>query len=221
MIIHWMRTIILLVLALLSGGSIVLAQSAPSQPTAAGVASIAPYTLRPGDVIRLRIWREPDLSGDFPVDEYGKVNLPLVGTYSVLEESRESLHQKLLSAFGKSVENLSMDVVFIRRIPVVGAVRNPGLYSIDPTMTVSDALALAGGSTIEAKRMKITLMRSGAVVISDIDPASLVSQLPIAKGDQIYLPPQDGFFTRNPWVIGTAIQSFVTLAAAILTISTR
>jgi protein involved in polysaccharide export with SLBB domain len=179
------------------------------------------YTLRPGDVIRLRIWREPDLSGDFPIDEYGRVNLPLIGTYPVTRETRESLHQKLVSAFGKSVENLSMDVIFIRRVPVIGAVRTPGLYPIDPTMTVGDAVALAGGSTVEANKSKILLMRSGKTVIGDVDPALLVSQLPIQRGDQLYIPPQDGFFTRNPWVIGTAIQSFVALAAAIVTVTSR
>jgi polysaccharide export outer membrane protein len=179
------------------------------------------YSLRPGDAIRLRIWREPDLSGEFPVDEYGRVNFPLIGTYPVADETRESLHQKLVGAFAKSVENLSMDVIFIRRVPVVGAVRSPGLFAIDPTMTVGDAVALAGGATVDLTRAKILLMRSGKAVISDVDPALLVSSLPIERGDQLYIPPQDGFFVRNPWVIGTVIQSLVTLTAAILTISRR
>src|SRR5690349_18744064 len=70
----------------------------------------AAYTLRPGDIVRLRIWREPDLSGDFPVDEFGRVNLPLVGTYNVVNETRESLQAKLVAAYKASVQNLSMDV---------------------------------------------------------------------------------------------------------------
>ena len=193
----------------------VRAAGRPSSPDA------VVYALRPGDVIRLRIWREPDLSGDFPVDEYGRVNFPLIGTYPVADESRESLHQKLVAAFAKSVENLSMDVIFIRRVPVTGAVRSPGLFPIDPTMTVGDAVALAGGPTVDASRAKIFLMRSGKAVMSDVDPALLVSRLPIERGDQLYIPPQDGFLTRNPWVIGTVIQSLVTLTAAILTISRR
>jgi protein involved in polysaccharide export with SLBB domain len=184
-------------------------------------AARAGYTLRPGDIIRLRIWREPDLSGDFPVDEFGRVNLPLIGMYTVTNETREVLHQRLLSAFKKSVENLSMDVVFIRRVPVVGAVRTPGLYPIDPTMTVGDAIALAGGATGDGEDAKIRLMRSGRSIIADVDAALLVSELPIERGDQLYIPPNEGFFDRNPWIIGTAIQSLVTLTAAIVTVSRR
>ena len=179
------------------------------------------YTLRAGDIVRLRVWREPDLSGDFPVDEFGRVNLPLVGTYPVLNETRESLHDKLVSAFKTSVQNLSMDVIFFRRIPVTGAVRTPGLYPVDPTMTVADAVALAGGSTREAEKTTIALMRSGKIIRKDLDPALPVSQLDTNPGDQLYVPLETGYFNRNPWALTTIVQSAVTLAVAILTISIR
>jgi protein involved in polysaccharide export with SLBB domain len=195
-----------------------IAQSSPDGGLGAPGAG---YTLRPGDIVRLRIWREPDLSGDFPVDEMGRVNLPLVGTYPVANETRESLHQKLVSAYRTSVQNLSMDVIFLRRIPVVGAVRTPGLYPIEPTMTVADALALAGGSTLDADQTSITLMRGGRVQEKDINPARSVSELLTLPGDQLYVPPSSGFFTRNPWVAGTIIQAIVTIGVAIVTISHR
>jgi len=177
------------------------------------------YTLRPGDIVRLRIWREPDLSGDFPVDELGRVNFPLIGTLPVTDLTRESLHEKLLEGYRKSVENLSMDVIFLRRVAVTGAVRTPGLYPIDPTMTVGDAVAMAGGSTLEAAKTRINLLRSGKAFMSDVDPATLVSLLPIQRGDQLYIPPQEGFIARNPWVIGTVIQGIMSVAVAIVTIS--
>jgi protein involved in polysaccharide export with SLBB domain len=179
------------------------------------------YTLRPGDVIRLRIWREPDLSGDFPVDEFGRVNLPLVGTYPVADETRESLQKKLVAAYRGSVQNLSMDVIFFRRVPVVGAVRTPGLYPVEATMTVADAIALAGGSILDADRTRIMLMRSGKIIQKNVDPAMPISQLATNPGDQLYIPPLTGFFDRNPWALGTIVQSAVTIAIAIVTISTR
>jgi polysaccharide export outer membrane protein len=177
------------------------------------------YTLRPGDIVRLRIWREPDLSGDFPVDEFGRVNLPLVGTYPVASETHESLEKKLNAAYRGSVQNLSMDVIIFRRIPVVGAVRTPGLYPVEATMTVADAVALAGGSTLDADRTTITLMRSGKIIQKNVDPAMAVSQLAMNRGDQIYIPPQTGFFDRNPWALGTIVQSSVAITIAIITLS--
>src|SRR5712671_2818383 len=90
--------------------SAALRQAAGAQAVNASTTSEAvtpaPYTLRPGDIVRLRIWREPDLSGDFPVDEFGHVNLPLVGTYPVANETRESLQAKLVAAYRASVQNL-------------------------------------------------------------------------------------------------------------------
>ena len=179
------------------------------------------YVLRPGDIVRLRIWREPDLSGDFPVDELGRVNLPLVGTYPVQNETMESLHQKLVAAYKTSVQNLSMDVIFLRRVPVVGAVRTPGLYPIEPTMTVADAVAMAGGSILDADHTRIALMRGGRVLEESVDPSRPVSDLLTRPGDQLYVPPASGFFARNPWFAGTLIQAAVTIAVAIVTIATR
>ena len=193
----------------------------PTGNTDGAPASSFRYTLRPGDIVRLRIWREPDLSGDFPVDEFGRVNLPLVGTYPVVNETRESLQAKLVAAYRTSVQNLSMDVIFLRRIPVVGAVRTPGLYPVEPTMTVADAVALAGGSILEAEQTSIMLMRSGKIIVKNVDPAIPISQLATNPGDQLYIPPRTGYFDRNPWALSTIVQSAVTIAVAILTISTR
>jgi protein involved in polysaccharide export with SLBB domain len=144
-----------------------------------------------------------------------------VGTYSVESETRESLEKKLNAAYRGSVQNLSMDVIIFRRIPVVGAVRTPGLYPVEATMTVADAVALAGGSTLDADRTTITLMRSGKIIQKNVDPAMAVSQLAMNRGDQLYVPPQAGFFDRNPWALGTVVQSSVTIAIAIITLSRR
>src|SRR4029077_5334979 len=100
--------------------------------------------LRPGDLIRLRIWREPDLSGEFQVDENGIATFPKIGPFNVLDESPESLKAKLLSGYAVYLRNPSVEVTMLRRINVFGAVQKPGLYPVDPTMTIADAVAAAG-----------------------------------------------------------------------------
>jgi len=54
-------------------------------------ASAATDYLRPGDVVQLRIWREPDMSGQYIVDEAGTVVFPRVGEYRVLDDTPETL----------------------------------------------------------------------------------------------------------------------------------
>ncbi len=165
--------------------------------------------LRPGDVVRLRIWREPDLSGDFPVDESGQVVLPRLGPVSVMAVSRDSLRRSLLVAYATYLKNPSIEVVLLRRVNVLGAVRNPGLYPVDPTMTVADALALAGGPSPDGKRDRVELLRGGNRLIVRLDPAARLGNTPVRSGDQLYVPQRSWISRNQPLVIGT----FTALAA--------
>src|SRR5215210_834950 len=86
--------------------------------------------LRPGDTIRLRIWREPDLSGDFQVDESGLVVLPKLGPTRVSGQDPRALKQLVTQSYAEYLKNPSIDVQILRRIQVLGAVKNPGLYPV-------------------------------------------------------------------------------------------
>ncbi len=135
---------LVLVLSSLASVSPLLAQS--GQPTAPPPASATPTgVLRPGDVVRLRIWREPDLSGDFQVDEQGTVVLPKIGALSIKEMPAASLKTMLVDKYSTYLRDPAIDVTVLRRVNVLGAVKNPGLYPVDATMTVADVFALAGG----------------------------------------------------------------------------
>src|SRR5688500_2028604 len=66
--------------------------------------------LRAGDAVRLRIWREPDLSGDFPVDETGTVVFPMIGAMRVNAESTASLKARLVTTYQNYLSHSSIDV---------------------------------------------------------------------------------------------------------------
>src|SRR2546423_10596685 len=102
------------------------AQTTPLQSTlASGVtqANAVSSVLAPGDIVKLRIWREPDLSGEFPVDENGIVTFPKIGALDVLKESPESLKETLLAKYDAFLRNPSVEVTLLRRINVLGAVQ--------------------------------------------------------------------------------------------------
>jgi polysaccharide export outer membrane protein len=165
-------------------------------------------------VIRLRIWREPDLSGDFPVDESGVVIFPKIGPTVVSTESPESLRAKLVRAYQEYLRNPSIDVTLLRRVNILGAVRNPGLYSVDATMTVADALALAGGTTPQGDPRKIELIRNGKRLVARVSRHMRIADAPIRSGDQLYVP-ERGWVSRNAVVVASAITASASLIIAL------
>jgi polysaccharide export outer membrane protein len=167
--------------------------------------------LQAGDVVRLRIWREPDLSGDFAVDERGVAVFPKIGPMTVQSQSPDSLEARLVRELSLYLRNPSVEVVLLRRVQVLGAVRNPGLFTVDPTMSVSDALAMAGGVTEDGKADRVRLVRRGQEMTISLTQDTRIADTPIQSGDQLYVP-QRGWISRNP----AAFAGVLTAAAGII-----
>src|SRR5688572_13731441 len=106
--------------------------AAPAGPRRLGAQELAEKaaeidSLRPGDIIRLRIWREPDLTGEFPVGADGIVVLPKLGPLRATGEAPQELERRIVEMYGRYLRNPSIEVIFLRRINIQGAVRQPGL----------------------------------------------------------------------------------------------
>jgi len=112
-------------------------------------------------MVRLRIWREPDLSGEYPVDERGEVVFPKIGPMLVTRLSADSLRLQLVQTYSTYLRDPSIEVTLLRRVNVQGAVKTPGLYQVDQTQTVADVLAQAGGATPDGKADRVELIRDG------------------------------------------------------------
>ncbi len=179
--------------------------SAPASSTLSRNDSLGSDALRPGDKVRLKIWREPDLSGDYDVDENGRVLLPKIGSMIVSGMSADSAKRTIVASFQSYLRNPTIEVVLLKRINVLGAVRTPGLYPVDPTMTISDVLALAGGAAPDGKPDRVRLLRGGAPVTVKLTTGTRVSDTPLRGGDQLYVP-QRSWLDRNLiFVIGTGV----------------
>ncbi|MDP2958257.1 MAG: polysaccharide biosynthesis/export family protein [Longimicrobiales bacterium] len=173
-----------------------------------------PQYLRPGDVVRLRIWREPDMSGEYIVDEAGMVIFPRVGEYRVLDDTPESLTARLLADYLQYLVNPSIEITVLRRVRIVGAVMNPGLHMVDPTITVADALAKAGGPSINADQDKIRIIRDGVEIAVDVRVDTRIADSPLRSGDQIYVPLR-GWVSRNAGLVAATMSAVVSLTIAL------
>jgi protein involved in polysaccharide export with SLBB domain len=188
------------ILTMTSG--IALAQSAPNGADSARVSSTS---LGPGDFILVKIWREPDLSDTVQVDNAGVGVFPKLGPMKVTGIRPDSLERLLVRDYSRYLQNPSIRVTVLRRITIWGAVMRPGAYPVDLTMTITDALTLAGGATAEGKSDKVELRRGNVRRVVDLsDKIQRVSDLSLRSGDQLIVP-QRSWVSRNPGLIVGAI----------------
>jgi polysaccharide export outer membrane protein len=202
-----------LLTTLLGSADATLAQQSPAgteQARALPTAAAAQNHLEPGDVIRLRIWREENMSGEFTVDADGTVVFPRLGARSVTAMAPPALKAELVQEYSRILRTPSVEVTFLRRIAVGGAVQRPAVYHIDPTMTVRDVVLEAGGPTPVGRNDVIELIRDGTLIQANLRQDLPIVESPIRSGDQLYIPERN-WLSRNIGAavgIGGAVLSF-------------
>ncbi len=174
----------------------------------------ASQTIRPGDVIRVAIFREPDMSLDYVVDETGSVVFAGAGEYNVLGDTKATLEVRLLADYGQRLRDPNIDVTVLRRVRIIGSVNDPGLHLVDATVTIADALAMAGGATALGDPDKIQIIRDGQEIAIDISADTRLSDSIIRSGDQIFVP-ERSWMSRNSNVVATALSASVALVIAL------
>jgi protein involved in polysaccharide export with SLBB domain len=205
------------VLAATAAGSLAPRLDAQAAAAAAGyrVGNDSAGVVRAGDLIRLKIWREPDMSGDITVDEAGVATLPRIGPLRVAGLAADSLRQDLIRSYARFLRDPSVDITVLRRVTILGAVRTPNVYHIEPSMTVAEALALAGGASPEGKQDRVELHRRGSTEAIQLSRKMRFADTPVRSGDELYVP-QRSWLSRNAGVVvagvGTATSILFLLA---------
>lgn len=122
----------------------------------------ATYQLSPGDKVKITVFNEPDLSGEFQVNDSGQVALPLAGEVPAADKTVPEFKIEVAKVLrGKFVKNprVAVEMVNYRPFNVIGEVRNAGQYPYRPGLTVQDAVALAGGYTYRANTRTLYVRR--------------------------------------------------------------
>ena len=154
--------ILITALALLSASSAVAQEdNKPRQP----------YTINPGDLLEISVWKEPDLQRQVLVRPDGAFSFPLSG--DILAEGRtvETVRQELTARLDSYIPGLVVTVTIAEingnKIYVIGQVRTPGQFIVNPRVDVIQALSIAGGMTpfAETNNIKILRRRNGEQTI--------------------------------------------------------
>ena len=123
------------------------------------------YRLGPGDRLKLTVFGESDLSGDFTIDGAGFIRLPLVGEVRAAGYTAQQLEGAVAAALSPAYlksPRVAVEVSTYRPFYIIGAVNRPGQYPYVDHMTALNAVALAGGFTPSAVESVVFIRREGS-----------------------------------------------------------
>lgn len=170
--------------ALLLGIGILAGCAATGAPCATAPppeAAVAGYRLGPGDLVRVTVFRQPDLSGQFRLDGDGELALPLAGEIRAgrltTRELEQAIAARLRDANYLVNPQVNVQVLTYRPFYIVGEVRRPGEYEYQNGLTLINAVALAGGYSYRAKASAATIERGACILPAGPDTPVLPSDV--------------------------------------------
>lgn len=162
---------------------------APVEPNPGDTPIVQPvaeaYRLGNGDDLRVTVFGEPELSGDFQVDGTGSISMPLIGSVQVagltLPEFQSTIENRLRGGFLVNPQ-VSAEVTNYRPYFILGEVNRPDQYQFSSGLTVMNAVAAAGGFTYRANRRDVFIRSAGANAERRV---TLTTTLEVQPGDTI------------------------------------
>jgi polysaccharide export outer membrane protein len=125
---------------------------------------IEDYRMGVGDQVRIIVFKEDTLSGQFAVNAKGKIAYPLIGDVDAAGLTTSALagtiQAKLSDGYLRDPK-VSAEVLTYRPYFILGEIKTPAQYPYVNGMTVTNAIATAGGYTPRADRKKVFIRRSG------------------------------------------------------------
>jgi protein involved in polysaccharide export with SLBB domain len=171
--------------------AVIVLAACSSAPLPAGNAAYAvdrglEYKLGPGDKVRVTVFNEEQLSGEFLVANNGAVAIPLVGEVKAggltPSEFQVSVGEQLTASGLVRQPRVSADVISYRPFFILGEVNKPGQYPYAIGLTVTKAVATAGGFTYRANNKVVYVTREGETREM---PVNITAASSISPGDTI------------------------------------
>jgi polysaccharide biosynthesis/export protein len=190
---------------LLAAAALLLALISAAPPV---LAQLQEYHIGPGDILKITVFKSPDLTLDARVSEVGTISYPLLGSVQVSDLTLPAAEKKigqLLKEGGFVVNpqvNILLTQAFGNLVSVLGEVNKPGRYPLDAAGGhLSGMLATAGGVTPTGADVAIvTGIRAGKAFRREIDfvkaslDANTTEDIALAGGDTVYVNRQQIFY---------------------------
>ena len=125
----------------------------------------APYKIRGNDKLQVSVFKQEALSGEVLVRGDGKITVALIGDIAVVGKTPPEAAEAIAAALSGTgfIDKPSVSVAVLEtRAPqfaIIGEVKQPGSFELQPGTTVLDAVALSGGLTEFAKKDRVFVIR--------------------------------------------------------------
>ena len=143
------------------------------------------YRLDSGDQVRITVYGEPELSGQFQLDGQGVIQMSLISEVDAqnktVRELQRDIEAKLRDGYIREPQ-VSVEVITYRPYYILGEVNNPGEYPYTSGLTVMNAVASAGDFTYRADKKKILMKSEDSPEEREVD---LTLSTPVRPGDTI------------------------------------
>ncbi len=155
--------------------------------------------LRPGDMLRVNVWRHPELSGDFAVAPDSTLVHPLYQTVKVAGAPLTVVRARLLGLLAPYEQGVDFVIEPLFAVTVAGEVRQPNLYQLPQGTTFAQAIARAGGPTELGRLDEVhVIRRDRTMVINLAQDYSRYEGVPVASGDQVLVARRSNYnFLRD------------------------
>lgn len=132
--------------------------------------ALSGYRLGSGDVIRLQVFDEPDLSMEIRLSDAGTISYPFLGEIRVAGLTMSQLESEVVAGLKGDYlvdPKVNVSVLEYRPFYINGEVEDPGGYPFQPGLTLRKAIALAGGFTERASKTKIFSIPEGMAQVDN------------------------------------------------------
>jgi polysaccharide export outer membrane protein len=157
--------------------------------------------LRPGDAINLIVFRNKELSGTFAVDTRGNIQIPGLGEIEAAGVAPTEIKERLrLEMIRQGIQDPDLAVHTLLQVSVLGEVRKPGPYPVDPGTSLLQLLTLAGGPTENADMRKARVVREGRAFGVNLESAlagSAAGRVVLYSNDVLVVPKRGGLTREN------------------------
>jgi polysaccharide export outer membrane protein len=166
---------------------------------AGAVAQNAPVTrppaaLQPGDEVRIRVWRDSEMSGDFGIAPDGTLQHPIWRTLRVTGFPLGDLETRVRTFLHRYQSEPQFVAQPLVRVTLGGEIERPALYFLPPDVTIGQAVALAGGANERGRHDRVRLLNGGQlheIMLTGHDPQA---NMPIRSGDQLIIEKRHSAF---------------------------